>query len=280
MSIFNILRRLLLPVFARVNAGDITIRHQHTGDRFRLHSFRHRSYWFYGKRREAETMDAFSRIIRDGDVVLDVGGHIGYVALFFARLVGPAGRVFVFEPGLNNLPYLRQNVNGKPTITLVEKAVGDCNGRGAFYLESLGGQNNSCVKDYACVEANSTAAGLQAFARVEPVMVDMVTLDSFCLSEGVLPTFIKIDVEGYELEALRGALSVIEKAHPVLMVEIMSPCDDTLHLLQGLGYTAFCASPGHRRLTTVLRPPANFFFLDARFHEGHIQQLRQDELLE
>src|SRR6478735_1296610 len=102
-------RRSLLPIFAKVNPGDITIKNHYTGDALHLHSFQHKGYWFYGRRREAATMKLFQRLIQPESVVAEVGGHIGYITQFFATLVGPRGRVYVFEPGPNNLPYLRAN---------------------------------------------------------------------------------------------------------------------------------------------------------------------------
>ena len=104
------LRRLAIRILNRVNPGDITIRHPYTKERFRLHSFRHKDYWYHGKSREEHSMHLFSELISPGDLVIDIGGHIGYISSYFAGLVGPKGQVIVFEPGSNNLPYLRKNV--------------------------------------------------------------------------------------------------------------------------------------------------------------------------
>ena len=82
------LRRLLLPLFARINPGDITIRHHFTQQPFRLHSFKHKGYWFHGAKREQSTMALFAKLINPGDVVVEVGGHIGYIAVYFSHLVG------------------------------------------------------------------------------------------------------------------------------------------------------------------------------------------------
>src|SRR5215469_14582451 len=129
------LRRIALPVFARLNPGDITIRHHYTGAPLRLHSFRHKGYWFHGKAREADTMKLFARLIRPGDIVFEAGGHIGYVTTYFASLVEQTGRVVVFEPGVNNLPYLRANVGRYSQVQVVDCAVSDVCGKAEFYLE-------------------------------------------------------------------------------------------------------------------------------------------------
>jgi predicted methyltransferase len=69
---------------------------------FGSHSFKHYTYWYDGERREQTTMELFAKLINPGDVVVEVGGHIGYIAVYFSHLVGKQGRVVVFEPGPNN----------------------------------------------------------------------------------------------------------------------------------------------------------------------------------
>ncbi len=56
------LRRLAIRILFRINPGDITIRHHHTKDKFRLHSFRHKDYWYHGKK-PGEEHDA--NLLRD-----------------------------------------------------------------------------------------------------------------------------------------------------------------------------------------------------------------------
>jgi len=98
------LRRLAINLLYRVNPGDVTIRHQYTGEKIRLHSFRHKGYGAHGRDREKNSMRIFPQLIRSGDLVIEIGGHIGYISTYFAGLAGPDGKVVVFEPGPNNLP--------------------------------------------------------------------------------------------------------------------------------------------------------------------------------
>jgi FkbM family methyltransferase len=83
----------------------------------------------------------FKKLINTGDTIVEVGGHIGYVSLYFSRLVGPKGKVIIFEPGSNNLPYIKQNIrqNGDSTrnIQLIEAAVGKNKGEAIFYEDLL-----------------------------------------------------------------------------------------------------------------------------------------------
>ncbi|GAB1694356.1 FkbM family methyltransferase [Krasilnikovia sp. M28-CT-15] len=233
------LRRMGLYVFARVNPGDIHIRHHHTGERIRLHSFRHKGYWYHGRQRERDVMAAFSRLVRPGDRVLEAGGHIGYITLYFAKLVGPTGTVAVFEPGNNNLPYLRANVADQPTITVHPVALGSESGDLELYLEDLTGQNNSLVPDFDVLSANQ---GNAVHATVTRQPVTVTTIDEHVAATGAVPDFIKIDIEGFEYEALLGAADTLERHHPRMMVEVQAHHTEITERLHGLGYRFYGAN--------------------------------------
>jgi hypothetical protein len=81
-------RRFILPVFSRVNLGDITVKHAVTHDPVRLHSFRHRGFWYHGKSREGATIDLWKKWVLPGQQVIEVGGHIGYLTVLLSRLTG------------------------------------------------------------------------------------------------------------------------------------------------------------------------------------------------
>jgi len=231
------LRRLVLPIFARINPGDVTIRHHFTGDRFRLHSFKHRGYWFHGRRREAETIARFQRLLAPGQTVLEVGGHIGYFSVLFSSLVGPGGSVVVFEPGDNNLGYLRANVGGRPNVRIVEKGAGAAHETRSFWVEDLTGQNNSLVRDFRGFEVNRANAGVRASTR--EVRIEVVPIDEVVAELGLEPRFVKIDVEGAEFEVLRGASSAIDRFHPRLMVEIQADQQAIFDWFTERGYRCF-----------------------------------------
>jgi protein-L-isoaspartate O-methyltransferase len=138
------IRKLVLSIL-KLTAKDIYIRHHFTGNSFLLNTYHHKGYWFFGKKRERHTMLRFSEIIKPGMVVLEIGGHIGYLTTYFSLLTGESGRVIVFEPGKNNLEYLHKNVkNSNPENILIEElAAGNQNCTMTFYLDPITGQNNS-----------------------------------------------------------------------------------------------------------------------------------------
>lgn len=265
-----VLRRLLLPLFARLNPGDITIKHHHTGAPVRLHSFRHKGYWWHGARREAETMEAFRRVLRPGDTVVEVGAHIGYIAMFFSHLVGPRGRVITFEPGENNLPYVRANVAPLGNVRLVEKAVGDRAATMKLNIENLTGQNNSLLDHFEGLTANQRAAAVAT--EVRAVDVEVITLDSYCAAENVRPALVKIDVEGFEHEVLLGAKEVLATHRPIVMVEVQRHAEAIFDLLRGLGYDLY--RPDGTRVHRAADLEMNTFCLDPSRHAEALRSLR------
>lgn len=233
------LRRLILPALQRINLGDITIRHHWTDEKFVLHSFKHRSYWYHGQRRENQSMLLFSDLVRRGDTVIEIGGHIGYISLYFAHLVGVKGQVIVFEPGSNNLPYIRKNTKSNTCISLIEKAVSDHTGMVKFYIENLTGQNNSLLEKYDGFEKNKYNAGICS-CEYTVVEVPCTTLDDFMLQGQLPPPYIiKIDVEGNELKVLKGMKNILEKDDVILMVEVTENSGDVFSLLVDAGFQVF-----------------------------------------
>lgn len=211
-----LLRRAFLPLFSVLNPGDITIRHHFARTPFRLHSFQHKGYWFYGKRREPETMRFFAESIGVGDTALEVGGHIWYISVYLASLIGPRGRLWVLEPAENNLTYLKRNTHAFSTVTVVGMWAADVDGELTLYIEDLTGQNNSFVKDYAVLAGNAQSANVRP--RIVEQRVPVVRLDTLVRENGLKPAFVKIDVEGFEHRALEGMVSVLSGFKPALMI--------------------------------------------------------------
>lgn len=232
----NSLRRFVLPVLKWLSR-DVHIRHHFTGDRFRLHSYLHKGYWYHGKNRERRSLEICQQAIRPGDTVIEVGGHIGYLSLFFSQLVGELGQVHVFEPGLNNLPYIEQNVRSQHNIRLVRKAVGNHNGTATFYMENLAGQNNSMVKDFEGLQRNLKNA-FDNGVRITEAQVEVIRLDDYAAQAGIIPSFLKIDVEGFEFEVLDGFHETM-RHRPVIFVEVQRQHDLVWKFFESHGYQLF-----------------------------------------
>ena len=153
---------------------------------------------------EPLTTDLVRAELRPGDVVLDIGANIGYFTLIFAKGVGPAGRVFAFEPEPGNFALLEENVaaNGYRNVALARLAVSDRAGRARLYLDA-GNAGDCRVYD---------SHDHRPSVDVETVRLDdhLVRLDRVDL--------IKMDIQGAEPAALRGMRGLLERNRKVKLV--------------------------------------------------------------
>ena len=269
----KVARRLVLPVLSKIGRRDTTISHHYTGDPIRLNCFKHRNYWYMGRRREEDTITLVENIVRPGDTCFDVGANIGYISLILAKIASASGRVFAFEPDSNNLAYLRQNVRKKTNVSIIEAGVGAEAGTLELYTEDLTGQNSSFIKDFDQLSVNAASAGV--CARVRPVSVPVISLDDFVHERKLSPRFIKIDVEGFELEVLHGASVLMRDRSPVLVVEVHERQENqqsVFDYLVGAGYRIFDVST----LLTLCKPQqlrANVLCLRPDLHAEILERL-------
>lgn len=143
--------------------------------------------------------------IKEGQVVVDVGAHIGYFTLLFSKLVGPKGAVYAFEPNPYSLAYLRRNVavNNSRNVVVEDMAVYDRDVHIQVWAKK--GGNTGDVRIFPTLNG-------------EVVGVDAVTLDTYFAPRNV--DFIKIDAQGAEYNILKGAGSLIRRSLGLkLMVE-------------------------------------------------------------
>jgi FkbM family methyltransferase len=269
LSQLSFVRRTFIPLFRLLNPGDITIRHHWTGDRIVVHSFRHKGYWFHGRERERNSMAICAKLIRDGDLVFDVGGHIGYMALYFASLVGARGRIFTFEPSPLNLRYIRANAlrSGHPNVILVESAVGAENGFTTFWSEDLTGQNGSLVPDYCALATTARSHGVRAVTQA--ITLQVTSLDTFVAGRHIAPAFAKIDVEGAESLVLRGMSTILAAFRPRIMIEVRNEGEMVFNILSSANYFLF--DEKQRRLSHYDPSPdigPNLFAVHANDSEG------------
>lgn len=263
------LRKLILPAMKKLGPKDITVRHHHTGDKIKLNFFKHKGYWYHGKNREKNTMNTFARLINAGDTVVEVGGHVGYISLYFSKLTGEKGKVIVFEPGENNLPYIENNVKSRKNITIVKKAVSEKTGTVSFFIDNLTGQNNSLNQEYEGFKHNQKSAFTDTGYR--EVTIDAITLDEYVKTNNLKPDFVKIDIEGAEVLALRGMQNLLATVSPKMMIEITDNRREVFDILQKNNYLLFKASG--EKVTDYTTLNFNTFCLHQEKHRKAIEML-------
>lgn len=181
--------------------------------------------------------------LKKGDTVVDCGACFGEFAIYAAKAVGPAGRVIAFEPDQTYYRQLLENIdlNGLKNVKAVNKGVWSSGGELKFVGDDKRGYS---------------------FMSAAPV-ADAVTVPVACLDDE-LPKlgltkidFIKMDVEGAELEAIKGAGKTLSSNDVNLaiasyhLVDGRKSCFELEKLLSGLGYGAHTAHEGH--LTTYAK---------------------------
>lgn len=140
--------------------------------------------------------DAIFSLLREGDIVWDVGANVGYYTKRFAETVGPSGMVFAFEPFPDTAARLRKNMEGVGNYALVPVALGAESG---IVTMQTGGD--------ALGATNRIVDGAQDGG----VTIQILTGDAVIASGNTTPpTLIKIDTEGFELDVLRGMGELIE----------------------------------------------------------------------
>jgi FkbM family methyltransferase len=173
------------------------------------------------------TIPLFADELSSGKTIFDVGGFIGLSSLSFAKLVGNTGRVVSFEPNPWNLNRLRLNLSHNPTlaerISLYPLGLGVQSGISAMIMsDNLEGGHSSTSQLRA---GGHTAIPHQELYEMgfRDVTAAMDTLDEFVERTGIIPDVIKVDIEGAEVDFLRGGLRTLQKHKPSLFIETHNP---------------------------------------------------------
>jgi FkbM family methyltransferase len=178
---------------------------------------------------EAALLKFLAAHLKRGDVLYDVGGHIGFVSLVGARFVGLEGRVFAFEADPENASRIRGHAqtNELPQVEVVPAAVwSECKTLSFQRAAASSSRNTGAV-----------AGGTESASPEGMIVVEAVTLDRFALDHRP-PTVVKIDVEGAEEEVLKGAESVFLTGKPLLICEIHNArsAQGVASWLESIGY--------------------------------------------
>ncbi len=189
---------------------------------------------------------AMKKLVRPGDMVFDVGAHVGELSVPLARLCGPHGKVIAFEPIAESCAQFRENIqlNECENVTLHASAVGEHTGtvRMNVFPAAYSAWNSQGRPVYA------GADGVPA-AMSTPVNVPCTTLDEFCAAHGISRIhFLKVDVEGYERDVFQGAARLLgERRIDTICFEISQiplrgagrSAREVFQTLEGAGYAAF-----------------------------------------
>ena len=176
-------------------------------DRFAL---RHRA-WRYRRRVDPVGVRWMTATLRSGDTAVDAGAYKGGYTYWMRRAVGERGRVCAFEPQPEAASLLRRYVGafGWSNVEIVEAALSSASGEGVL------------LRPMSAPSPAASLVGASLPPAPEEMHVRLDTLDRFLASRSAAGRvgLIKCDVEGHELDVLRGAEATIREHHPALLVE-------------------------------------------------------------
>ncbi len=185
-------------------------------------------YFYHGCLEHEQYTEAFFRLaLFPGSRVYDIGANIGYFTRIASKIVGNHGHVHAFEPMPSAIRLLQKNIADLRNVAIHALAVSDSNGSARFVVRATG----------------DTSSLGEAESGSQQIEVATTRLDDHCrLTERI--DLIKVDVEGYELEVLRGAIKSIAAHHPILYFEYIEAyarlrgigLDEFRQLLEPLGY--------------------------------------------
>ena len=165
------------------------------------------SLYYFGTY-ERGTLDFISNNLKQGDVFFDIGANIGLMSIYASLQVGNKGSVFSFEANPETAAILKYNIelNNLKNIIVVNKAVGDKNDRITLY-------NDSAIKN------RGGASLIKPDVVSESFEVELIRLDSETEYQDMPVHMVKIDVEGFEMDVLKGMEKILRNKAPKLIIE-------------------------------------------------------------
>jgi FkbM family methyltransferase len=141
------------------------------------------------------------KLIKKGDVILDIGANVGFYSNFFSNQTGTSGKVHCFEPDKKNFHYLTKTTKGKNNVVLNQKAVSDQNGTIELY------ESDTLNIDHRTYKPELYKNSCK---------VDTITIDNY-IGGNYLVNFIKLDIQGAEFNALKGMKNTLEKNKEIII---------------------------------------------------------------
>jgi|CXWL01.1.fsa_nt_gi FkbM family methyltransferase len=186
---------------------------------------------------DAPVADVLRGVIRPGMTCLNVGANVGIFAMQMAAWSSPDGDVYAFEPNPDTAALLRKHIEMNhltSRVHVVQEATAAESGTMDFYASGTDGMSR-------------LGSPNPLLAETTVVKVDVTTLDAFCAKEAIRPDVVMMDIEGFELYALRGfqetiranpAMEIVVEIHPSSWSDAGCAADEVRELFDSLGLIA------------------------------------------
>lgn len=174
---------------------------------------------------EPHVTNEFRNRLAAGDVCVDIGAYVGYYTLLASKLVGSGGHVFAFEPTPVCIEALRENIerNERTNVTVFDVAAGARDATEVLFVAPGANPETSSLSRRMLEDPHGGEAA--QFTPIEvPVRAVHSVVPASCFERIRL---VKVDVEGYEVEALRGADGILAAGAPITVIVELSPAWST-----------------------------------------------------
>lgn len=151
-------------------------------------------YKFFKNKQDAFEIDLLKNYIKKDYTVLDIGANIGFYANIISEIIGEKGKVICFEPDTKNFKYLEESTKIKNNIIIYNKAVSS---------------KSEKIKIYTSKNLNVDHRTYKPDDYDQEIEIDAVSIDDFLFESFNKIDFIKIDIQGYEMQAIKGMLKTL-----------------------------------------------------------------------
>ena len=177
---------------------------------------------------DQEMLEFYSQFMSAGDVCFDVGANIGNRTKIFLKL---GAKVVAVEPQKECLRVIRAVYGRNKCLTVIQKVLGASEGEAELMISSA---NTISSLSYDWIEAVKRSGRFDDYSWEKKQIVNMTTLDSLIATYGI-PSFIKIDVEGFEYQVIQGLSQPIRTISLEFTPEFIESIFKCIDYLQSIG---------------------------------------------
>lgn len=164
-------------------------------------------YKLFKNKQDAFEIDLLKKHINQKDTVLDIGANIGFYATILSDIVGEKGLVHCFEPDMQNFKHLKNTTSNYKNIKINNKAVGP---------------KTEKLKIYTSKNLNVDHRTYKPEEYDKEIEIDALSIDDY-LSSDTKVDFIKMDIQGFEMQAMQGMRNILDKNKNVKLISEFWP---------------------------------------------------------
>jgi FkbM family methyltransferase len=192
-------------------------------------------YKLFKVKQDAEEINYLKKEIKSGDIVLDIGSNIGFYAAIISDLVGPQGMVHCFEPDRTNFKHLSNVLSSRKNVVLNNVAVADKPGK---------------INIYTSHRLNVDHRTYKPEQYDDSYTIDSISIDEY-LGVNNEVNFIKMDIQGFELSALKGMVNTLKRSKDLRILTEFWPyglksagtsAAELIALINSIGYRSWILS--------------------------------------